>query len=108
MVKENTKDKYLQSCLERRHYFTPILYSANGTPVTEAVDAHRCLASLLSKNLKWEYSEMYGFIRAKMSLAIVKSNTLLLQGARYKNVYINHILDMVDGAVMALIVPWQG
>ena len=39
---------------------------------------------LLSYKLKREYSEMYGFVRARMSLAIVRSNSLLLRGPQEK------------------------
>ena len=55
-----------------------MVYSANGNTGTEAIVAQRCLAFLLSNKLKQEYSEMCGFVRAKMSLVIVRFNTLLL------------------------------
>ena len=38
-----------------------------------------------------------------MSLAIVRSNTLLIRGARDKEVYILQIPDMADWAVMAFL-----
>ena len=53
--KEN-KDIYLQYCLEHRCTFTPMVYSADGIPRAEALSAQRRLATLLSYNLKWEYS----------------------------------------------------
>ena len=46
------KDKYLQTFLERRHTFTPMVYSVDVTPGTEAVTAQQCLALLLSNKLK--------------------------------------------------------
>ena len=61
-----------------------MVYSADGIHGTEAVAAHRRLAPLLSNKLKREYLEMCGFVRARMSLSIVISNTLLLHGARDK------------------------
>ena len=102
------KDKYLHPCLERRCSFTPMVYSVDGIIGIEAVAAQQCLSSLLSNKLNWEYSEMYGFVRACMSLAIVRFNTLLLQGARDKDAYIRQKLNMEDGAVMALLEPWRG
>ena len=45
---------------------------------------------------------MYGFVRAVISLEIVRSNTLLLKGNRDKEAYICQRLDVVDEAVMAL------
>ena len=52
------KDSYLQACLGRRRTFTPMVYSADGIPRAEALDAHKTLATLLSYKLKREYSEM--------------------------------------------------
>ena len=65
-----------------------MVYSADGIPGTEAVSAQQHLASLLSNKLKQEYLEMCGFVRARMSLSVVRSNTLLLCGARDKEAYI--------------------
>ena len=76
-------------------------------PGTEAALAQQRLALLLSNNLKWEYLEMCGFVRARMSLAIVRSNTLLLAGARNKDAYILQRPDLEDGAVMSLFAPWR-
>ena len=59
-------------------------YSADGIPRAEALAAQKRLAALLSYNLKQEYSEMCGFVRARMSLAILRSNSLLLRGPRNK------------------------
>ena len=78
------KDLYLQACLEHRSTFTPMVYSADGIPGAEALAAQERLDALLSYKLKREYSEMCGFVRARMSLAIVRSNSLLLRGPRNK------------------------
>ena len=51
---------------------------------------------------------MCGFVRARMSLAVVRSNTLLLCGARDKYAYIRQRPDPADGSVMALLAPWRG
>ena len=77
-AEKEKKDLYLQACLERRSTFTPTVYSADGIPGAEALAAHKRLAALLSYNLTQEYSEMCGFLPARMSLAIVRSNSLLL------------------------------
>ena len=50
---------------------------------------------MLSNKLKQKYLDMYVFVRAVMSLAIVRANTLLLQGNRYKEAYICQRLDLV-------------
>ena len=94
--------------MELRRTFNPMVYCTDGITESEAVAAQQHLDSLLSNKSKQEYSEMYGFVRASMSLAIVRSTTLLLHGARYKEAYIYQRLDMVYGAVMALLAPWRG
>ena len=65
-----------------------MVYSTDGITVAEAVAAQQCIAFLISNNLKREYLEMCGFVRVRMSLVIVRSNTLPLRGARYKEAYI--------------------
>ena len=42
-----------------------------------------------------------------MSLAIVRSNTILLRVTRVKEVYIHQRSDLADGAVRALLAPWR-
>ena len=88
-VDKDKNDRYLQPCLERRRSFTPMMHSTDGIPGTEAVAAQRRLSLLLSNNLKQEYSEICVYVRARISLAVVRSNTLLLHGAMYKGAYIH-------------------
>ena len=107
-AEKEKKDLYLQACLERRSTFTPTVYSADGIPGAEALAAQKRLAALLIYNLKQEYSEMCGFVWALMSLAIVRSNSLLLRGPRNKGARIWQRPELTDGAVMPLLAPWRG
>ena len=61
-----------------------MVYSVDGIPGAEALATQNMLAALLSYKLKREYSEMCGFLWAIMSLAIVRSNSLILRGPRDK------------------------
>ena len=61
-----------------------MVYSADGIPGAEALAVQKRLAALLSNQLKQEYSEMCGFVRVRMSLEIVRSNSLLLRCPREK------------------------
>ena len=101
-MEKEKKDLYLQACLERRRTFTPMVYSAEGIPGSEA------LAALLSYKLKREYLEMCDFVQARMSLAIVRYNSLLLYGPCNKGARIRQRPYLTDGAVMALLAPWHG
>ena len=77
-------------------------------PQVEALAAQKRLAAILSYKLKQEYSEMCGFVKSMMSLAIVRYNSLLLSGLCYKGARIRKRPDLIDGAVMALLAPWRG
>ena len=85
-----------------------MVYSVNGIPIAEALDALMRLAALLSYKLKREYSEMCGFVQAGMSLVIVSSNSLLFRGPCDKEARIWQRPELTDGAVMALPAPWCG
>ena len=104
-AEKEKKDKYLHSYLECLRSFTPMVYSTDGIPGMESIAAHRRLAALISNKPKQEYSDMCGFVRVCMSLAIVRSNTLLLCGAREKEAYIRQRPNVEDGPKMALLAP---
>ena len=50
---------------------------------------------------------MFGFMRAKMSLAIVRYNSLLLRSPQEKEARIWQSPELIDGALMTLLAPWQ-
>ena len=75
-------------------------------PGAEALAAHKSLDAIISYKLKREYSEMCGFVQARMSLAIVRSNSLILRGPWDKGARIWQRPKLIDGAVMVLFTPW--
>ena len=85
--------------------FTPMVYSADGITGAEALAAQKRLAALLSYKLKREYLEMCGFVSARILLAIVRSNSLLIRGPSDKGAHIWQRLELTDGAVMSLLAP---
>ena len=76
------KDKYLEACLQKRRSFMPIVYSVDGMACKEAKAYEKRLASLLATKWDRRYSEMVGFVRGRMSLAVIRANTMMLRGAR--------------------------
>ena len=106
-AERENKDFYLQACLERRRTFTTMVYSVDGIPGEEALSTQKRLAALLIYKLKQEYSEMCGFVQARMSLAIVRSNSPILCGPRNKGARIRQQPELTDGEVMALLAPWR-
>ncbi len=79
------KEKYEEACLERRRDFTPMIYSVDGMADKHARAAEKRIASLLAAKWARQYSQMACFVRTRMCLAIVQSNTLLLRGDRAMN-----------------------
>ena len=51
---------------------------------------------------------MCGLVKARMSLAILRSNTLLLQGTRAKEAYMYQKPYLADGALTEPIALWRG
>ena len=84
-----------------------MVYSVDGIPGAEELAAQMRLATLISYKLKREYSEMCGFVWARMSLAIVRSNSLLLRGLRDKGACIWQRPELTDGVVMPMLAPWR-
>ena len=65
-AEKEKEDLYFQYCLERRRTFTAMVYSADGIYGAEALSTQKRLASLLSYKLEQEYSEICGFVGARM------------------------------------------
>ena len=85
-----------------------MVYSADGIPRAEDLAAQKRLAALLSYKLKREYSEICCFVKARMSLARVRSNSLFLRGPHDKGARIWQQPEPMDGAEMSLLAPWRG
>eukprot|EP00957_Ditylum_brightwellii_P050689 3842872-Ditylum_brightwellii.AAC.1 len=65
------------------------------------------MASLLAVAWQREYSEMCGFVKARMALALAQSNTLLLRWERDNEGGIRRCQVMKDGAGMEILQPWM-
>ena len=100
------KAKYLERCLEMRRHFTPLVYSCDGIPGVETAAAEKQLARLLAAKWTREYSEMCGYVRTRMSLAVVRNNTMMLRGPRGR--VINSRPVFGDGAGVNLMADFRG
>ena len=74
--------KHREACLERHRSFAPLVCSVDGMAAKEARAFKKRIASLLATKWDRHYSELCGIVRARMSLAVVRNNTLLLRGTR--------------------------
>jgi len=103
-MEKEKKDKYLRSCHEQRKDFTPMVYSIDGLRGREAAFAEKKLASHLAERWKKDYSQMAYYVRVRMSLAVVRSNTLLLRGSRNRQ---RRRPLMSDGSAMYDWLTWR-
>ncbi|KAL3768952.1 hypothetical protein ACHAWO_004062 [Cyclotella atomus] len=99
------KNKHLVPCLERRRDFTPLVYSVDGMAGRETKMAERRLASQLAWKWKRDYSEMVGYVRTRMCLAVLRANTLLIRGSRERRSRARPLMD--DGAAMVRWRHWR-
>ena len=99
------KDKHLRACLERRRSFTPICYSVDGMAGRETRAAEKQLARLLAD--KWErtYSQMAGYVRARMAIAVVRSQSRLLRGSRERRTRQPPLIE--DGVAATAMRSWR-
>ena len=100
------KSKYNEPCLERRRSFMPLVYLVDGLACKEARAFEKRVASLLAS--KWErtYSKMAGFVKSRMTLAIIRSNTMLLRGACSSRRFAPAIQAGCEFDAMAGIAKW--
>ena len=76
------KEKYNQLCLDRRRHFTPLVFSVDGMRGAEATAASKKLAALLAAKWKRSYSDVCSFVRSRLSIALARSASQCLRGAR--------------------------
>jgi hypothetical protein len=76
------KDKYGALCIARRRTFTPLVFSVDGMQGVEATAASRRLASSLASKWRRSYSEVCGFVRSRLSIALVRSASRCLRADR--------------------------
>ena len=80
---ENDKKKtYEQRCRDERRDFTPLVFSVDGMRSTECKAACKRLASHLSSKWRREYSQVCGFVNARLSVALMRASSLCLRGPR--------------------------
>jgi hypothetical protein len=97
------KKKYLEACcLGQRRHFSPFMISTDGLLSKEAKTLLKKVSALLAR--KWEkpYSEVCGYINARMNIAVYRaSHFLCLRGSRIPTGNMsNHLPQWEDKAVL--------
>ena len=81
-AEEEKERKYGEACKVQQKDFTPLCYSVDGMPGKLAKAAERRLAQMLASKWDRQYSEVVNFVRVRMSLAVVRSISLVLRTER--------------------------
>ncbi len=76
------KKKYLAACRQQRRDFTPFVVSTDGLLGKEAKTLLRKLSALIAAKWDKPYSQVCGYVNARMSIAIVRATHLCLRGSR--------------------------
>jgi hypothetical protein len=71
LEKQEREKKYLEPCLQARRHFTPFVVSADGLKGREATAFLKRIAAILSEKWQRLYSEVCGYVNARISIAIV-------------------------------------
>jgi hypothetical protein len=79
---EEKKKKYLEHCVRQRKHFTPLVFSVDGLMGVECDAARKRLASLLATKWKRTYSQVCGFVRSRLAIALVRSSSRCLRWDR--------------------------
>ena len=95
------KKKYADKCAERRRDFTPLCFTSDGVLGGEADAAVKRVSGLLAKKWNRSYSDVCGFVRSRMSLALARSTTMCLRGARDPSSRVRGA-GFVDGVALSL------
>ena len=73
---------YLEACLARRRGFMPLVYSVDGMACKEAKAYEKRIVSLIAKKWDRPYIAMVGYVSLRMGMAVIRSTTMMLRGAR--------------------------
>ena len=96
------KKKYLAACHENRRHFTPFVCSTDGLMGDEADNLAKRLAAMLAQKWRRPYSQLCGWVRARMSIAIVRATHNCIRGSQVPASQISSRQPMLeDGSGMS-------
>ena len=81
-AEKDKKKKYLKACLDQRRHFTPFVVSTCGVVGKEGKKVLARIAHIISQKSARDYSDVCGFVRARMSIAITRATQYCIRGSR--------------------------
>jgi hypothetical protein len=91
-VEHLKKKKYLQPCLDQRHHFIPFIVSVDGLIRKEAKMVLKVLAARTSTKSGKMYSNVMGYMRARLSIAIIRATHVCIRGSIVPTLRMRNIL----------------
>ena len=85
---EEKKRKYGKKCSEQRKNFTPFVFLIDGQMGEEAKSFVKRLSHMLSDKWQKPYSQIRGYVNAKISIACLRATHLCLRGSRVPTTFI--------------------
>ena len=81
---EKEKRRQYEQCVHdvEHGHFTPLVFTTTGGMGDVAAQVYKRLVSLLSKKNDLSYGETMGWIRCRLSFALVRSAIMCIRGAR--------------------------
>ena len=76
------KAKYLALCIRQRKTFTPLVFSVDGLVGKECDAAIKRVSSLISQKWRRTYSQVCGFVRSRLCIALVRCASRCLRWDR--------------------------
>ena len=94
------KNKYKEACLQARKHFTPLVFSIDGMFSKETKAACKNVAYRLTDKWKRPYSMVAGMVRARLTVALIRSASRCLRAERCRAPY--QPLEWIEGAGLRL------
>ena len=97
------KNKYLKDCLDQRRHFSPFVVSTDGMLAREADHVIKAISKRLATKWQRQYSDICGYVKARISIAIVRATHRTLRGSRVPTSRMSNALPQwEDGAGLGL------
>ena len=101
--KEKAKvTKYKELCRQNQMHFTPLIFSVDGMIGVKAEGAIKKLSAQLSHKWNRAYSAVCGYVRSRLTLALVRRMHLCIRGARDPTARATRPM-LEDGAALSLM-----
>ena len=96
-AEEEKKKKYLSACERRNATFTPLVMSVDGVFAPQTINFQKNLSERLSECWNRPQAVVTTWLRARLSIAIIRASSMCITGAR-KKWHSASLLNFEDGA----------